>query len=92
MTQAELGDRAGVAQSAISMYERGRKRPTIEVLDRLAVVCGEHVQLVPIKRIPQQLIETLLMAEHLPQRPRQAPLVDLGPLWRDARRRLGERR
>mgnify|MGYP001206219535 CR=1 FL=1 len=84
LTQTQLAMRAGLAQSAISMYERGRKQPTTEVLNRIANACGEQVQLVPITRIPQQLIETLLMAEHLPRRHRQSPPVNLGPIWRQA--------
>lgn len=40
LTQAELGARAGMAQSAISDYERGRKEPSLSTLDRLATAVG----------------------------------------------------
>jgi len=36
VTQTELAQRAGMAQSAISDYERGRKEPSLSTLQRLA--------------------------------------------------------
>lgn len=36
VTQTELAHRAGMAQSAISDYERGRKEPSLSTLQRLA--------------------------------------------------------
>jgi uncharacterized protein len=36
VTQTELSERSGVAQSAISDYERGRKEPALSTLQRLA--------------------------------------------------------
>lgn len=72
-------------QPAISMYERGRKAATVDVLDRLGRACGEQLRFVPIRQIPTEFVEVLRLAEHLPHSPRRAPLQDLGPLWRRIR-------
>jgi len=54
VTQAELAKRSGVAQPAISDYERGRKRPTLSTLQRLAaaVDLDFYVRCVPASPIP----------------------------------------
>jgi hypothetical protein len=40
LTQAELAERAGVAQSLISAYENGRRQPTVPTLTRLLKAAG----------------------------------------------------
>jgi transcriptional regulator with XRE-family HTH domain len=40
LTQAELGERAGVAQPVVSAYERGRRQPTLPVLWELIAAAG----------------------------------------------------
>lgn len=45
LTQAELAKRAGTTQSAISRLERGRVRPSLETLERLAKACGVALEL-----------------------------------------------
>ena len=45
MTQTELARRAGMAQSAISDYERGRKEPSLSTLHRLASAAGVQLDL-----------------------------------------------
>ncbi len=40
LTQAELAERAGVAQSLISAYETGRRQPTVPTLERLLDAAG----------------------------------------------------
>lgn len=40
LSQDQLGARAGVPQSAVSAYERGRKQPTVPVLARLVAAAG----------------------------------------------------
>ncbi len=40
LTQAQLADRAGVAQSLISAYENGRRQPTLPTLKRLLAAAG----------------------------------------------------
>jgi transcriptional regulator with XRE-family HTH domain len=44
LSQRELGDRAGVAASVISDYERGRRSPTVRQLTRLLAAAGFQVQ------------------------------------------------
>lgn len=38
MTQAELGDRIGIAQRTVAAYESGERRPSIEVAMKLGEV------------------------------------------------------
>ncbi len=45
LTQAELAERAGTTQSAISRLERGHVRPSLDTLDRLAKACGATLEL-----------------------------------------------
>lgn len=49
LSQRELGERAGVPQSAVSAYERDRKQPSLPVLTRLVGAAGFalDLQLVP---------------------------------------------
>lgn len=43
MDQNELAEKCGLDQSAISMYERGKRKPTKSNLRKLASVLGEDV-------------------------------------------------
>ena len=40
LSQEQLADRAGVAQSLISAYENGRRQPTLPTLTRLIAAAG----------------------------------------------------
>jgi len=40
LTQRELGSKAGIAQEFISEIEKGKKRPSIEVLEKLCGALG----------------------------------------------------
>lgn len=39
-TQEELGQRVGVSKQRVSQYERGERRPTVEMVYRLAEALG----------------------------------------------------
>lgn len=43
LTQAELGRRAGVAQSVISAYESGRRQPPLPILRELVAATGHDL-------------------------------------------------
>ena len=45
MTQAQLAYRAGTSQQAISRIEAGEVSPSVALLERLAVACGEELRL-----------------------------------------------
>ena len=45
LTQAEVAERAGTTQSAISRLERSHVHPSLETLERLAKACGAEVEL-----------------------------------------------
>lgn len=79
LTQAQLAERAGTAQSAISAYEAGRKQPSALTFVRLLAAAGTRLEAVPAEpvrtaslaererrgRILEQVIE---LAEALPAR------------------------
>lgn len=44
LTQRELADRAGVAQSVISAYESGRRQPSLPMLARLVQATGHDLR------------------------------------------------
>ena len=46
LTQAELAHRAGTTQSAVSMYERRRKVPMLDVAERLVQAAGADLGMV----------------------------------------------
>jgi transcriptional regulator with XRE-family HTH domain len=46
LTQAELARRAGTSQSAVSMYERRRKVPMLDVAERLVQAAGADLGMV----------------------------------------------
>ena len=45
LTQADLAQRVGTTQSAISRLENGHVRPSIETIERLAKACGATLEL-----------------------------------------------
>lgn len=45
LTQRELGERAGVAQSVVSAYENGRRKPSVETLEKLVTAAGHSLVL-----------------------------------------------
>lgn len=45
LSQRELADRAGVAQSVISAYESGRRQPSVPTLGRLIEASGHQLEL-----------------------------------------------
>lgn len=80
ISQATLAARTGTSQATISAYERGRKQPSIETLDRLLAACGARLKVdhdrpplhLPSARQHAQagrtLVEVLALAEALPTR------------------------
>ncbi|MGH3521673.1 MAG: helix-turn-helix transcriptional regulator [Mycobacterium sp.] len=45
MTQAELATALGTSQSAVAEWESGAQVPQVDVLDRLAQVCGKRLHI-----------------------------------------------
>ncbi len=55
LTQAQLAERSGVAQTEISRIERGRKSPTMDTYSRLAAALGLRLRLVrPRTALPRR--------------------------------------
>jgi transcriptional regulator with XRE-family HTH domain len=78
LRQAELARRAGLPRSVLNVYIRGKRRPRVDVLSRIAAAAGMELQLA--RRIPpvdaeqagRRLVQVLDLAEALPFRPRQS--------------------
>lgn len=51
MSQRELGRRAGVSQTTISLIEDAKTSPRSETLERLLAACGFELDLVPISGV-----------------------------------------
>lgn len=45
MSQRQLGERLGIAQSAVARWERGGSSPSLETLRRLVGACGLELTL-----------------------------------------------
>lgn len=45
LSQRELAERVGVAQSVISVYEAGRRQPSLQTLERLIEATGQRLRL-----------------------------------------------
>lgn len=57
LTQRELGRRADVTQTTVSMYETGRREPSLTMLTKLLSALGCHV-IVEQRALPKKLPET----------------------------------
>lgn len=45
MTQSELAQRLGTAQSAVSRWERGHDEPRLSTLEAIARACGKSLRI-----------------------------------------------
>ncbi len=74
----ELARRARTSHSTLAAYERGRKTPNVDTLDRILTACGFHVNVTlearpadvavdPVAR-GRELVEVLDLAEMFPAR------------------------
>lgn len=44
MNQKEFADMVGIVQSHVSMIEKGKRKPKLETLDKIAVAIGVDVE------------------------------------------------
>jgi transcriptional regulator with XRE-family HTH domain len=79
ITQVELAARSGVPQPVISAYERGRRQPSVEAVDRLLSALGRRLALVHDGEEPlvpdeagRRLFEVLGLIDVIPIRRRGA--------------------
>ena len=80
LSQTALARRAGTSQATVSMYETGRKQPTVETLIRLLAAAGVRLALerrgtpgmepspAQHARVARGLADVLALAEELPAR------------------------
>lgn len=95
LTQAELAERAGTSQAALSVYESGRKDPSASTLIRLLAECDAHLEVRPgrpaavlpshpqLERSGRTLSQVMDLAEALPRR--HSPRLGYPRLARSAR-------
>ncbi len=78
LTQTELAERSGVAQSTISAYESGKRDPGWRLLSKLVQAAGYEVVLQSRRPTPEEtnrtLMDVLELADLLPQRGRPSPM------------------
>lgn len=84
LTQHALAARAGTSQATISAYESGRKRPSVETLDRILTATGARLAVVPkrrrvrrptrreLARVGRTLRDVIELAEALPVKHKRA--------------------
>ena len=77
LSQSQLAERAGTSQAAISVYESGRKKPSVATLGRILEAAGARLAVEPTPpanradRLTQngrRLVDVLALAEALPSR------------------------
>jgi transcriptional regulator with XRE-family HTH domain len=62
LTQAELGARAGTAQSAIARWESGRTAVSLDDLLRLVRLCGLDLEMTVVPRDDSDLAQAARLA------------------------------
>jgi transcriptional regulator with XRE-family HTH domain len=73
LSQQELARLAGVSQSVLSAYERGRRQPSVAAADRIVRAAGFRIALQPgvdEARSSDILPQLLDLTDALPTRPR----------------------
>jgi transcriptional regulator with XRE-family HTH domain len=83
LTQADVAQRAGIAQQTVALYERGARQPSVATLTRLIAGCGLRLswRLVPEPGLDDEPTRELLA---------RAPLERLDPALRTALVRIAE--
>ena len=83
LTQAEVAQRAGIAQQTVALYERGSRQPSVATLSRLIAGCGLRLswRLVPEAGLEAEPTRGLLA---------RSPLDRLDPPLREALARIAE--
>lgn len=89
LSKSALCARAGVSRTSLDAYLKGTTQPTLAQIERLADAAG----LVPslsftdaAKPISPQFVAVLEFGDLFPRKSKE-PLVNLGPVWREARER-----
>lgn len=92
LTKAELSRRSGVSRALIDAYLKGESQPSVAQVQRLSDGADLRIDFVwetPIPPVSERLVLVVELAHYLPKRPKP-PLVNLGPIWRQCRERVGE--
>lgn len=80
LSQAALARRAGVSRPIVNAYERGRREPGVEALQRLLAAAGSRLMVMPAIEYPEperaarDLEDLLGLADAIPSRGGRRPL------------------
>lgn len=88
-SKSTLSRESGISRSLLDGYLKGKNSPTMGQLRRLADAAGYEINLDlrPKPRpMPETLVHVLEFGDLFPQKER-TPLVNLGPVWEQARNR-----
>ena len=80
LSQAEVARRAGTSRPNVSAYERGRRSPTLETLERLLAANDQRLTTVPILHFRQHLDrlgKPFFVPNQFPQLPPPASLAQV---------------
>ena len=78
MTQNELAERAGVAQSMISAYENDRREPTYSTLVKLLGATGHTIRVQPLDTVAAEASESSTLRELRRKRRQIVSLLERG--------------
>lgn len=76
LSQQELADRLGLSNSAISMYERGEREPSLGILEMIADFFGVSTNYLLGRDVYYSDEEAARMAQELYERPELRVLFD----------------
>ena len=93
LTKAELSRRSGVSRALIDAYLKGKSQPSIAQINRLGDAGNVRMDIMwaePIPRVPEALVLVVDAMEALGEYRggwrEKEPLINLGPIWRQAAR------
>lgn len=86
LTKSALCTAAGVSRALLDDYLKGHTRPSLAQVARIAEACELEVEVSVREKprpLPESFVAVLEFGELFPRKPAR-PLVNLGPVWREA--------
>lgn len=65
MKQSDLAEKSGISRVAVGNYERGDRRPTLEIANKIAIALGVHIsELLGISSESTEILGEKIMNHH----------------------------